>query len=78
MQRAAQLTGVRFDGLFLEADLATRLARVNTRSADASDADAAVARRQENYQLGVLEWTRVDASGTPAETLARARTVVCR
>ncbi len=33
----------------------------------------AVARRQESYDLGALDWTRVDASGTPEETLASAR-----
>ena len=47
-------SALRFCGLFLDADLETRLARVGTRSRDASDADAAVARRQENYKLGEL------------------------
>ncbi|MGZ3281140.1 MAG: DNA-binding protein, partial [Xanthobacteraceae bacterium] len=62
-----------FRGLFLEADLSTRIARVGTRSSDASDADAAVARIQESYDLGTLDWARLDASGTPEQTLARAR-----
>ncbi|MFY9894546.1 MAG: AAA family ATPase [Xanthobacteraceae bacterium] len=60
-------------GLFLTASLATRLSRVGGRARDASDADAAVARMQERYNLGALDWTRIDASGTPAATLARAR-----
>ncbi len=60
-------------GLFLTASLATRLSRVGGRTRDASDADAAVARMQERYNLGALDWTRIDASGTPAATLARAR-----
>jgi ribose 1,5-bisphosphokinase PhnN len=38
---------------------------------DASDADETIARRQENYELGVMDWTTIDASGTPEETLAR-------
>jgi hypothetical protein len=59
-------------GLFLTADLHTRIARVGSRARDASDADAGVARAQEGYDLGPLEWTAIDASGTPAETLARA------
>jgi predicted kinase len=43
------------------------------RERDASDADANVARAQESYELGALTWQRVDASGTPDETLQRAR-----
>jgi aminoglycoside phosphotransferase family enzyme/predicted kinase len=66
-------TKVTFRGLFLTTNLATRLARVGARRHDASDADAAVARQQEAYALGAMEWPQVDASGTPAETLARAR-----
>ena len=65
--------GVAFHGLFLTADLATRLSRVGGRKGDASDADAAVARRQEQYDLGDLQWTLVDASGSPEETLRRAK-----
>ena len=52
------------------------VARVDARSHDASDADAAVARMQASHDLGTLDWTRVDASGTPEETLARARTAI--
>jgi predicted kinase len=67
---------VPFCGLFLEADLATRIARVGMRGHDASDADAVVVRSQESYDLGPLAWARVDASGTPDATLARARAVL--
>ncbi|MEJ2623256.1 MAG: AAA family ATPase [Pseudolabrys sp.] len=65
--------GFDFHGLFLTADLATRVARVGSRVKDASDADAAIARAQEEYDLGALDWTTVDASGTPDETLANAK-----
>ncbi len=65
-----------FHGLFLTADLKTRLARVGTRKGDASDADAAVAREQEQYDLGKVQWTLVDASGPPEETLRRARSAL--
>jgi aminoglycoside phosphotransferase family enzyme/predicted kinase len=60
-------------GLFLTADLATRIARVGERRLDASDADAAVVRTQESYDVGALTWPKIDASGTLAETLGRAR-----
>jgi len=73
---SAEILGVPFLGLFLAADLDTRVARVSGRGRDASDADAAVARRQESYDLGALDWVRIDASGSPEETFARARTAM--
>jgi predicted kinase len=78
-ERAALETaaeGIAFTGLFLIADLPTRVARIGGRLADASDADAAVARAQESYDVGNLTWTNVDASGTPEETLARAQSAM--
>jgi uncharacterized protein len=72
----ATTANVAFRGLFLTADLATRIARVGHRAGDASDADASVATRQEGYAFGPMDWSAVDASGTPAQTLARARKAV--
>jgi len=76
-ERAAiAAAGAPFRGIFLAADLPTRLDRVTGRTADASDADARVARVQEDYDLGDFDppgWTLLDASGTPEETLARAK-----
>jgi predicted kinase len=73
---AAKAIKVPFRGLFLTADLGTRVARVGARVADASDADAAVARSQEAYELGTLDWQTVDASGTPEQTQERARAAI--
>ena len=73
IEQAAASLNVPFHGLFLQTALDTRIDRVGTRTADASDADAAVAQAQEGYNLGDLTWPRVDASGTPEETLARAQ-----
>ncbi len=70
---ARAASGFDFHGLFLTADLATRIARVGARAGDASDADAAVAQAQEAFDLGALDWGTVDASGTPDTTLARAK-----
>jgi uncharacterized protein len=70
-ERSAQALGLPLHGFFLEASLGTRLARLGSRGHDASDADAAVARAQESYDLGRLDWARIDASGTLEETLAR-------
>lgn len=65
-----------FHGLFLTAELGVRVSRVGSRTGDASDADAQVARAQEQYDLGALDWARVDASGTPEETLRNAKEVL--
>ena len=73
LEAMAKSANIPLRGLFLTADLDTRIARVGSRARDASDADASVAQAQERYDLGPLEWTAVDASGTPAATLARAR-----
>ena len=78
MERSAAVLAAPFRAMFLHADLATRVARVGTREPDASDADAAVAQKQESYDLGPLSWPRVDASGTPEETLARAHCLGAR
>jgi aminoglycoside phosphotransferase family enzyme/predicted kinase len=72
-ETSAAVLGVPFHGFFLEAPLATRLERVGARSRDASDADAAVVRAQESYDLGPLRWTRIDATGSLDDTVQRAR-----
>jgi predicted kinase len=62
-----------FSGLFLTADLRSRLERVGARTGDASDADASVVQDQEKFELGHINWAKVDASGTPEETFIRAK-----
>jgi aminoglycoside phosphotransferase family enzyme/predicted kinase len=69
---AAKAANIPLRGLFLTADLATRIARVGARVCDASDADENIARAQESYDLGRLDWTQINASGTPEDTLSRA------
>jgi aminoglycoside phosphotransferase family enzyme/predicted kinase len=73
---AARASRVPFRGLFLAADLDVRVARVSARARDASDADAAVAREQESYDPGPVDWTEVDASGDMETTLAAAQRAV--
>ena len=76
VEAAAAAAGVEFRGLFLTADLATRLQRVSERAPDASDADAEVARKQEQFPMGAVCWKRIDASGSPAQTLVTARAAI--
>jgi len=76
LEKIAAAAQVQNRGLFLTADLETRLRRVGARGPDASDADTEVARQQEQYAVGSVGWTIVDASGAPEETLARARAAI--
>jgi aminoglycoside phosphotransferase family enzyme/predicted kinase len=76
IETAAASAKADFHGLFLVADLPTRLNRVGERGPDASDADAAIARQQEEFDIGAVNWTIVDASGSPEATLARARAAI--
>jgi hypothetical protein len=73
IEAAAAAAGTAFRGLFLHADLPTRLRRVGARGPDASDADAAVARQQEEFDIGDVGWAVIDASGSPEATVAKAR-----
>lgn len=71
-QLAAELA-VPFAGLWLDAPLATRLTRIDRRSGDASDADAAIAARQSADPLAEPGWTSLDAGGGFAPTVTAAR-----
>lgn len=68
----ADAAGIGFHGLFLTAAPEVRVQRIGARRDDASDATVAVARSQEAVDPGAIDWSLVDASGTPHETLARA------
>ena len=64
--------GVAARGVWLEAPLDVRLARVAGRRNDASDADAAVVEFQDGLETGPLDWPRVDAAGLLEGVVLRA------
>lgn len=78
IETAAVKAGADFHGMLLTADLSIRLSRIGSRGPDASDADATVARKQEEFAIAAVGWTIVDASGSPEQTLASACTVIDR
>jgi len=68
----AEAAGAEFVGIWLTAPEETLVARVESREADASDAGAAVVRKQLGFDPGQVAWARIDASGTPDEVRRRA------
>ncbi len=60
-------------GIWLEAPLVDRVARVGGRVDDASDADRKVVEAQEAYDVGFVGWHKVDARGAPQDVLGRVR-----
>jgi predicted kinase len=70
---AARKLNVRFVGLFLATDVATRMSRVGRRERDASDATPEIAETQERYNIGRVDWAVIDASGTPEQTLVQCQ-----
>ena len=76
--RIAEEVGAEFVGIWLTAPEETLVARVESRKADASDADARVVRKQFRYEPGEIEWAHVDASGTSEAVRERARRILRR
>jgi len=70
---AARKLNIRFAGLFLVADLATRVSRVGRRERDASDATPDIAGLQEKYNIGAVDWAVIDASGTSEQTVKQCQ-----
>jgi len=73
---AAAAAGTAFRGFWLEAPAAVLEQRVRASRADASDATIEVLRRQLAYDVGPVEWTRLDASVGAAAALAQAQRIL--
>jgi aminoglycoside phosphotransferase family enzyme/predicted kinase len=67
---------VPFAGLWLTASSETLLARVGSRTKDASDATAAVLQAQLEVDPGPLTWSKLDAGADPDTVAAKARAVL--
>jgi len=72
----ARRAGADFTGIWLEAPAATLRGRVAQRGKDASDATEAVLQRQLAYELGAIDWVRIDADQPQERVIEAARTAV--
>ena len=72
----AERLGLPLVGLWLEAPPETLIARVEARVGDASDADAAVVRQQLDYDIGPIDWVRIEAGRPLDRVAAEAREAV--
>ena len=75
-ERLAADLGCAFHGLWLDLETPDRLARIEARKHDASDADAEVARRQAAMDIGTIGWTRLDAGVALARLATKALSVI--
>lgn len=74
IHRVADELSCRFDGLWLTLGEQDRVARIEGRSADASDADVRIAREQtRRHPETPADWIVLDAGGDSAGLAARAR-----
>ncbi|MGW0039565.1 bifunctional aminoglycoside phosphotransferase/ATP-binding protein [Gordonia sp. NPDC003376] len=72
IEAVADGCGCGFVGIWLELDEAERISRIEARGADASDADAAVARRQtQSLQAPGTEWAHIDAGAGSLDRIRR-------
>ncbi|HIE19817.1 MAG TPA: hypothetical protein EYP72_02145, partial [Rhodospirillales bacterium] len=69
IERVADKAGVPFTGLWLEAPAEIMARRVTERQRNVSDANAKILGQQLTYDLGEIEWFRIDSSGPRQETL---------
>ena len=69
LEAAAKPAGAKFTGIWLDVRLESRVERVGTREADASDATAEFLREHPAREHGENTWYRQEASGPP-ETVA--------
>jgi aminoglycoside phosphotransferase family enzyme/predicted kinase len=74
--KVAAEKGVRFTGLWLEAEPDLLARRLQGRRNDASDAGVTVMRAQSSFDPGRIPWHRIDASGDLANTADQAQAIL--
>ncbi len=70
---AADAAGAPFDGIWLAAEPARLIERVEQRTGDASDATGAVVKTQLSYETGPINWDIIDAGADRETVIERVR-----
>ena len=65
-----------FTGIWVDAPDEIRLERVATRTRNVSDVTVDIAAKQSTYELGEIDWSRVDSGGKKRETVRQARALL--
>lgn len=73
IEQIARSPGIKFTGFWLESPRNILEQRLKARHNDASDADANTLGRQEVADVGIVDWTRIDASEASEIQLASIR-----
>jgi uncharacterized protein len=73
---SAELAGVPFIGIWLEAPREVLVAGIGVRRLDASDADMLVLEQQLNTDVGEMDWHRVDSTPDLATNLVSVRSLI--
>lgn len=74
IEHVARRRGIAFQGVWLDLPMETRLSRVGARTGGPSDANVSVAAQQSHYDLGQIDWLRLDAATTPSDLAERIAT----
>lgn len=75
-EQIAKKMGVQFQGIWVDASDPVRLERIQKRQNDVSDVTPEIALQQSKYDLGDMNWARVDSSGEKHATIKLAETLL--
>ncbi|MDA8637090.1 AAA family ATPase [Rhodospirillales bacterium] len=77
-EQIAKELGIEFQGIWVDASDEIRLARIQKRQNNVSDVTPEIALQQSNYDLGEMNWIKVDSSGEKHKTVKSAQTVLSK
>lgn len=77
-EKVAKDLGVQFQGIWVNASDQIRLERIQKRQNNVSDVTPEIALQQSNYDLGDMNWARIDSSGEKHVTVETAHHLLLR